>query len=167
MDPDRGCVYIEPSHDVLLALAARMREADIAEAKATGYSSGYEALVGCVSQSMKCLAAAACDTGDLLGIGGLMVTNVPKGYGVPWGTLTEEGALRKRWIVRESRRWVREWSMDYELVNAVHAKNELAIDFIEMLGFVVERDPVILEGTGEAFFRFAMSRKGTRACASS
>lgn len=171
MAAGRRCTYIEPSDDVLRVVAARMRPEDVAEALALGFSTPLTALEVSREQSSLCIAAASSDDqADVLGVGGLITRAEFGGVAVPWAILTEAGARRKRWVMREARSWLSAWSQQYELRNGVHAENRRGREFVEALGFVIRDEPYRHEATGAEFLFFAMPRSapmGVPLCASS
>lgn len=153
------CVYIEPSDEVLRVVAARMRAADQIEAVALGHVDPLAALVASRDASSICHAVASMDDeAAVLGVGGLVTHEDFHGVAVPWAILTDAGARRKRWIVREARRWIAEWSERYTLRNGVHASNRKGIDFVEVLGFEVAEEPFRIEETGAEFLIFALPK---------
>ena len=156
------CIYINPSDGVLRAIAARMRAEDVIESEATGYSEPFAALVSSRDASSFCMAAASADdAGEILGVGGLVTREDFNGMAIPWAILTDAGSRRKRWVVRESRRWIGQWSQSYELRNGVHAANQHGIDFVRMLGFAVADVPYHHQKTGADFLLFAMPKAKT------
>lgn len=161
----RECVYIEPTDDVLRLVAGRMNEADVRESQAIGFEEPLHALRFSRDSSVFCMAAAAQD-GEVLGVGGLVTRD---DLGIPWAILTQAGARRKRWVLREARRWIADWSQRYELRNGLHAQNAKARALVEVLGFELAAEPYRHELTGEEFFLFAMPKKpvGVPLCASS
>lgn len=154
------CVYIEPSDEVLRVMAARMRPEDAREAIALGHATPFDALASSRDASSVCMAAAGLDAaGDLWAVGGLVTHEEFNGVAVPWAILSDAGARRKRWIVREARRWIRQWAREWELRNGVHALNQRGIDFVRVLGFEICEEPFQHEATGAEFLIFSMPRE--------
>lgn len=156
---------------VLRVIAERMHEADVLEAAALGFASPFDALVRSRNASSFCLAAVTSDEeAELLGVGGLITADDWQGVAVPWAILTDAGARRKRWVLREARHWIGIWRQSFELRNAVHATNARGRALVEVLGFRIESDPYRHETTGEPFLFFTMSqakRREVPVCASS
>lgn len=155
----RSCVYVEPTDEVLRLVAGRMSEADVLEARAIGFEEPFHALRFSRDSSLFCMAAASQDEeAAVLGVGGLVTREDFGSVAIPWAILTHDGARRKRWVLREARRWIADWSQKYELRNGLHAQNERARALVEVLGFELAAEPYRHELTGEEFFLFAMPR---------
>ena len=127
-------IYTDPDDVDLAWVSVNVRKEDEDEVIALGFGSVFEGLVASRDRSHFCKMATSQD-GLVLGVGGLMVFQNAPGYAMPWAIVTIDGLSRKRWLVRECRQWLDEWSKVWTLTNSVHDANTTAIDFIAMLGF--------------------------------
>lgn len=151
--------YIAATDDVLRVVSERMREEDVREAAALGFSDPLAALIYSRDASTLCHAAVSYDEdATVLGVGGLITREEFGSVGIPWAILTAEGTRRKRWVVREARYWIGLWRERYELRNGVHALNMRGRALIEILGFEIADEPYRHEETGAEFLLFSMPR---------
>lgn len=146
-----GVDYRKPTGADAAELAANLRPQDLAELHALGFTDMEHVVTHCVLLSDWCLAARV--DGALACIFG-----VGQG-GSPWMLGTPVVARRSRILAREAPRYIRKMLDDNpRLVNRVHARNSVAVRWLQRVGFTLH--PATPEANGEMFHTFEMSADG-------
>ena len=132
-------------------LTPRLREADLLEIRATGYTDPELCLMEGLQVSDACYVAVDGDDNPVM-IGGVAPSpEIFMGYG--W--VMASTAITKHWIpiLRNTSKWINSYRGHYRLLtNVVHEKNELHIRWLRWAGFSFLRR---IEMNGEGFFEFA------------
>ncbi|WP_259556270.1 hypothetical protein [Vibrio harveyi] len=144
--------YKQVSDEIIDALVANARQADIDEVNALTSLPFREAIVESVKNSNWVLGAYSGD--ELLCIFGLSMKSMLSGYGSPWmiGTKNIENHKKDFWKGSvEALNWMKEYSGQLE--NIVHIENTTSIEWLSRLGF--EFDEGLIDGlNGSKFKRF-------------
>lgn len=145
--------YRRPTDTDIVGLATSLRQQDVAELEALGFTNLHHVVHWCVHESAWSWAASI--DGNLVCIFGVS----PEG--APWMLGTDLVKTHRRILARESRRYIREMLRDYpRLVNRVHAANTVAVAWLRRAGFTLH--PATPEPNGEMFHTFEMSADGNR-----
>lgn len=137
------------------ALVAAMRPQDVAECRASGHDDILSAVELSIAHSAQCWSAEA--DGVLLCIFGVApVGTVLAPRGAPWLLGTDAMQRRRRALVALTRPYIVHMLALYpHLANFVHARNTLAVRWLQRIGFTLHA-AIALPGTGEPFHPFEM-----------
>ena len=145
--------YRPPTDGDITDLAANLRQQDVAELEALGFTDMLHVVRHCVLLSEWCLSARV--GGDLTCIFGVS----PEG--APWMLGTDLVKAHRRNLAREAPRYIRKMLKGHpRLINRVHAANTVAVAWLRGVGFTLH--PATPEPNGEMFHTFEMSADGNR-----
>lgn len=136
-------------------LAAGLRQQDIDELNAAGHHDHRAVIADGVARSDWCLTAlvggrVAC----IFGVARMGTLLDPRG--IPWMLGTDLVQQHRRAFVRLAPHYIQRMLQDYpHLVNVVHARNTLAVRWLQRAGFAL-RPPH--QHNGEPFHVFEMTR---------
>lgn len=144
------------TRDAIEAIAADMRQADVAEIWASNRAAPLEALT--VGAEVSKLSAAVWIDDQPVAMLGLRVNDILSGKGVPWLLSTDTALKHKReffTLVPD----VIEQMLDMCpcLYNYVHAENKVSIRWLKWIGFTVE-DAAPYGLNSELFHKFTLER---------
>ena len=137
-------------------LAANLRQQDRDELDAAGHRDHRAVIADGVARSDWCLTAlidgrVAC----IFGVASMATLLDPRG--IPWMLGTDLVPVHRRAFVRLAPHYIRRMLQDYpHLVNVVHARNTLAVRWLQRAGFALR--PAHLHN-GEPFHVFEMTRR--------
>ena len=138
-------------------LACNLREQDRAELDAAGHRNHHAAVMESVRRSQWVRTAridgrVACVFG--LSQGGTVLSP----YGVPWMLGTPLVAQHRRALARLAPRYIRGMLRQYPtLRNLVHARNTIAVQWLQHVGFRLHRNAFEHPDTGQPFHLFEMT----------
>jgi hypothetical protein len=146
-----------PSQGDINYLADNLRRQDAEEILAAGHVDARTAIVESVNRSMWCYAAHTPDgLAAIFGLAPLPGTSVLDPRGVPWLLGTDLIVKHRRALVRLAPGYIRRMLGTHpHLVNLVHARNTMAVRWLQSAGFELgPAQPIRL--TGEPFRYFEM-----------
>lgn len=132
-----------------------MREADVLELAAGGFSDTRAAVETSIASSTACWAARV--NGELAAIFGVApIGTLMGGVGAPWLLGTPAVPRHRRVLAACARPYIHVMLRAYpHLQNLVHAKNTVAVAWLKRMGFVLHA-PQALPPLGEMFHLFEM-----------
>lgn len=149
--------FAHPTAEDIDHLAQHMREQDVAEVLAAGHDNLRHVLEHGVQASTWCWSAFV--DGELACIFGVApLGTLLDSRGAPWLLGTDLIPKHRRIFARHARRYIDAMLAAHpQLVNAVHARNTVAVQWLQRMGFHLE--PAHPAGPhGEPFHVFTMSR---------
>jgi hypothetical protein len=145
--------YQRPTPAGIEELTANLRQQDVAELHALGFSNLHHVVHYCVHESEWSWATRI--DGALVCIFGVSTE------GAPWMLGTDLVKTHRRNLAREAPRYIRLMLKDHpRLINRVHAANTVAVAWLRRVGFTLH--PATPEPNGEMFHTFEMSADGNR-----
>lgn len=139
-------------------VAFNMRDADVAEVKATANKTPLEALRKGMEISDRTVTVLTPD-GLPLVIMGVAPRCRLTGVGSPWLLGTDEALKYKRNFLTDPPEVLDEMMDLYpKLENYVHVENRISVRWLKLLGFKMD-EPVLFPNSGEKFMRFHMTRE--------
>lgn len=135
-------------------LEGNLREEDVAECQASGYTPREALLQGYIFGDI-CLSAKTND-GKVIGMFGVSNYKQPEGVGIVWYLGNDETLKHPIKLVKGGREYTRQWLEKYKiLTNAVDARNVVHIKWLQHIGFTFT---VPLTINGYTFLQFYMKR---------
>jgi hypothetical protein len=149
--------FAHPTSYDLSYIAENMREADVAEIRASHGHTPLQAL--CEGEALSDYVIAVRADGVPMMIYGLVVRDILTGAGTPWMLATDEVFHRLREMAKLPPIAIGGMlSVCPRLSNHVHARNKLSIRWLKRVGFTIEPpQPVGIKG--EMFHRFYMNKE--------
>jgi hypothetical protein len=150
--------FTTPNADDIDELVAHMRQQDVDEVLATGQTDLRAAVADGVNTSA--LVWTARIDGEVAAIFGVAPfgQSLMAPTGIPWMLGTDLVPRHRRILVRHTAAYIQRMLALYpRLTNAVHAKNTVAVRWLQRAGFTLG-EPFPAEPTGEMFHPFEMVR---------
>lgn len=120
----------------VLALANRLRPADLEEVIAYGVDDVHAAIAQSYRLSLHCWAGLVDD--DLACVFGVTPVSMISGIGSPWMLGTPTLVKHGRVLVRETPRYIHAMLKAFPILqNHVHARNTVSVRWLRRLGFVL------------------------------
>lgn len=138
-------------------VAEHMRQADQDELWASSHSLPLESLVNAKSRSVECWTGLI--NGEPICVFGVTPISLVTGLAAPWMLGTDKLEDHAMTFLRRSRRVVASWKEEYRLLfNYVDARNTVAIQWLDWLGFDIQ-EAAVLGAESLPFHRFEYVRK--------
>jgi hypothetical protein len=148
--------FVKPTKELIEALAADMRQADVDEIWASNHHTPIEALTNGLAISDRC--AVVTVDGEPCVMLGLVIRDILSGSGVPWLLGTEAALKHKRKFLTQVPAVIDEMlNICPRLFNYVHADNKVSIKWLKRVGFTLD-DPAPYGRDKESFHRFYLER---------
>lgn len=145
------------SHEDVVDIAERLRDADLTEIRAAGHSSPEDSLLLGLGSEDPCYVAVDCD-GRAQVIFGTNPSHTPL-VGWVWMMATDEIRSHKVQIVRQTHEVIERLGSGYRVLgNAVHADNRLHIRWLRWAGFSFLKEFTF---HGNRFYEFAKIMRST------
>jgi hypothetical protein len=151
-----GVKFLKPTRELIEAVAADMRQADVDEIWASGHLTPLSALLDGCEISDYTVVVVVNDVPCV--VLGLVIRDILTGTGVPW-LLGTDGALKyKRHFLIQVPEIINEMlTVCPRLFNYVHTENKVSIKWLKRIGFTLG-DPVEYGCEGELFHKFYLER---------
>jgi len=148
--------FVKPTQELIEAIAADMRQADVEEVWASNRHTPMQAMIKGAELSDYSLIVMVDDEPCVMI--GLVVHDILTGTGVPWLLGTEKALKHKRNFLIQVPAIIDEMlSICPRLFNYVHVKNKVSINWLRRIGFSFD-DPEPYGLDGELFQRFYLER---------
>lgn len=145
--------FVKPTVEMVEAIAADMRQADVDEVWASNHHTPIESLMKGWDQS-DYVSVAVNDKDEPLVMFGLVKRDVLSGYGIIWLLGTNNAMNHRREFLTKTPVIIDQMmTICPRLCNMVHDKNKESIRWLKWLGFTID-DPVPHGPHGELFHRF-------------
>ena len=149
--------FVRPTVEMVEAIAADMRQADIDEVWAAGHKTPLEALVD--GWKVSKYATIAMNGDEPACMFGLVPRDLLSGTGIIWMLGTNATFKYRREYLKRTPAVIDEMlTICPRLCNMVHSKNINSIRWLKWLGFTIE-DPVKYGPDDELFHRFHKERQ--------
>lgn len=148
---------VEANRSHAVQLAPRLRQADVLEITRSTGLSVREGLVQSVELSFSCHAFLM--DGQVEVLLGLARTGIMFNTGIPWMLMSDEPLKHKGLISKFVPKVIEYWQSlcDY-MENYVDADNEVAVQWLNRIGFTVDEEPVPFGVAQTPFHRFEWRR---------
>jgi len=148
--------FIKPTYELVEAIANDMRQADADEVWASNHHTPLEALL--ISWKLSHRSVIVVVDNEPCVMIGLVIRDILSGMGVPWMLGTNAALKHKRHFIKQVPGII-EQMLDIcpKLVNYVHGKNEVSIDWLKRIGFTVD-EPMRCGPDMELFHKFYLER---------
>lgn len=145
-------VFVRATAEHVDPIAARMRDADVAEVKAAAGLVSREALLSSLDKSDRAFTVMINGVPEIMF--GVASLNVLTGLGVPWMLGTDVVTANYRAVLRLSRMMLPGLARGYSVLrNIVHADNRVSVAWLRWLGFRLS-EPLPLGRNGALFHVF-------------
>ena len=151
-----GVKFVKPTYELIEAIAADMRQADIDEVWASDNHTPIEALLISWGLSYKSVIVTVDDEPCVMI--GIVIRDILAGTGVPWMLGTNRALKHKRHFIEQVPDVI-DQMLDIcpKLMNYVHDRNKVSIGWLKRIGFTMG-DPEKYGPNGELFRRFYLER---------
>ena len=148
--------FIKPTDELIQAIAADMRQADVDEIWASNHYTPIDGLME--SWKVSDYSAVVVINNEPCVMVGLVIANILGGVGVPWLMGSNAIMKYKSSFMRYGPELI-EQMLDVcpKLVNYVHVKNKASVRWLKQVGFKFD-DPVPYGAEQELFHRFHLQR---------
>lgn len=148
--------FVKPTRELIEALAADMRQADVDEIWASNHHTPIEALMNGLAKSDRSVIVTVDDEPCVML--GLVIRDILSGAGVPWLLGTETALKHKRKFLTQVPVVIDEMlTICPRLFNYVHVDNKVSIKWLKRIGFTID-EPVPYGRDNELFHKFHLER---------
>jgi len=148
--------FIKPTRELVEAIAADMRQADIDEVWASNHYTPAEAMLSSWKASDRSMIVTVNNEPCVMI--GLVIRDILSGGGIPWLLGTENALKYKRYFLTQVPDVIDEMlTICPRLYNYVHAKNKISVNWLKRIGFIID-EPVPFGCDNELFHRFHLER---------
>lgn len=148
--------FVEPTLELIEALAADMRQADIDEIWASNHHTPIQSLMDGWKLSNFSVVVMVNDEPCVML--GLVIRDILTGTGVPWLLGTESALKYKRQFFTQVPVVIDEMlNICPKLFNYVYIKNKISIKWLRHIGFTLD-EPLPYGRDGELFHKFHLER---------
>jgi len=151
-----GVKFIKPTHELIEAIAADMRQADIDEIWASNHHTPIASLMIGWELSDRTVIITVNDEPCVMI--GLVIRDILAGTGVPWLLGTENALKYKRYFLTQVPAIINEMlNICPVLFNYVHVKNKISVNWLKRIGFILD-EPSPYGYEKELFHKFHLER---------
>ena len=148
--------FLEPTYELIKAIAADMRQADADEVWASNHHTPIEALMDGWKISDRSVIVMVNDEPCVMI--GLVIRDILSGAGIPWLLGTENALKYKRHFLTQVPAVINEMlTVCPRLFNYVHVENTISIKWLKRIGFTLDK-PLPYGRDNELFHKFYLER---------
>lgn len=148
--------FLKPTIELIEAIAADMRQADIDEIWASNHHTPIEALM--IGWELSDRAVIVTVNNEPCVMIGLVIRDILSGNGIPWLLGTENALKYKRHFLIQVPAIINEMlNICPVLFNYVHVKNKISINWLKRIGFILDK-PLPYGCDNELFHKFHIER---------
>jgi len=148
--------FIEPTQDLIEAIAADMRQADADEVWASDNQTPLEALIE--GWKVSDLAVVITVNDEPCVMIGLVIRDILSGAGIPWLLGTDNALKYKRQFLTQVPAVINEMlNICPRLYNYVHVDNKVSVKWLKRIGFTFD-EPAPYGCEKELFYKFHLER---------
>ena len=148
--------FIKPTQELIEAIAADMRQADVDEVWASNHYTPIEAMMSSWKASNQSVIVTVNDEPCVMI--GLVIRDILSGAGIPWLLGTDNALKYKRHFLVQVPDIIDEMlTICPRLYNYVHAKNKISVSWLKRIGFTID-EPTFFGRDDELFHKFHLER---------